>query len=188
MDLVHWVCELRRAACLEALLQHFPSTADAMDRKKRTPLHIACEHGDIDCVRILLKYGADTESKDRSAETPLHKAARQGSTEVVALLCESQTSSMNRRNKRQQTPLLAAAEMGHLSVVKMLLKHGASLVGRYVFPTAHCCTISSADSLTTGVLLGSILNRTVDGLDVCAFVARSGDVKLLQFIIGLASV
>ncbi|XP_067114556.1 NF-kappa-B inhibitor-like protein 1 [Osmerus mordax] len=44
-------------------------------KKERTPLHIACSHGDDAILRLLLKHGADVFQKDRKGDTPLHIAA-----------------------------------------------------------------------------------------------------------------
>jgi ankyrin repeat protein len=54
---------------------HLVSLGDR-DGEDRTLLHYACMHKQPDCVRVLLKYGADTQAKgSRNHETPLHLAA-----------------------------------------------------------------------------------------------------------------
>ena len=44
----------------------------ASDLHTRTPLHYAAKHGHLNCIRLLLKYGADPNSKDGDGYTPLH--------------------------------------------------------------------------------------------------------------------
>ena len=38
----------------------------------RTPLHYACRHGHLECVRLLLVHGADPNAADEDGYTPLH--------------------------------------------------------------------------------------------------------------------
>jgi len=47
-----------RAACLELLLQA-GAPPDTMDKQGNTALHIASMRGQVDCVKMLLRYGCD---------------------------------------------------------------------------------------------------------------------------------
>ena len=69
-------------ATLQQLLEegHSPNTTGgtscwlrgASEIPTRTPLHYAAKYGHLDCIRLLLKYGADPNSKDGDGYTPLH--------------------------------------------------------------------------------------------------------------------
>jgi hypothetical protein len=74
---------------LQLLLSHEPLLAHSRDVRGRTPLHRAALFNNVDCVRLLLKYGAEVDAKDVASNTPLHRAyARgnnaQGMQEVMA--------------------------------------------------------------------------------------------------------
>lgn len=53
------------------------------DKYGWTPLHFAAHHGNVDCVNVLLKLGADVMSKDVVGKTPLHAAAARGKHYIV---------------------------------------------------------------------------------------------------------
>ena len=69
-------------ATLQQLLEegYSPSTTGgiscwlrgASEIHTRTPLHYATKHGHLDCIRLLLKHGANPNSKDGDGYTPLH--------------------------------------------------------------------------------------------------------------------
>ena len=44
----------------------------ASDMNTRTPLHYASKMGHLQCVRLLLKYGANPNAQDRDGYTPVH--------------------------------------------------------------------------------------------------------------------
>lgn len=52
------------------------SHVDAQDNLKRTPLLIAAIHGNVNCVELLIKAGADFNIVDHQESSPLHLAAR----------------------------------------------------------------------------------------------------------------
>ena len=54
--------------------------------EKRTALHHAAEHGNLQICQILLNYGADVNKKDAREYTPLWLAARKGNIDICHLL------------------------------------------------------------------------------------------------------
>lgn len=53
------------------------SQINAQDLSGQTPLHLACERGDLMCVKELLEESqARTDIKDRKGETAIHAAAK----------------------------------------------------------------------------------------------------------------
>ena len=54
--------------------------------EKRTALHHAAEHGNLQICQILLNHGADVNKKDAREYTPLWLAARKGNIDICHLL------------------------------------------------------------------------------------------------------
>ena len=48
---------------------------DGRNNDGQTPLHLACQEGHLDVVRILIAYGASLELIDNEGRTPLDLAA-----------------------------------------------------------------------------------------------------------------
>ena len=86
--------------CIQALADN-GATLDARDVHARTPLHLACEKGNINLVKKLLEAGADPNVTDEFGFTPLMRAVLSTSksgitTDVVSFiittLCNSKCS------------------------------------------------------------------------------------------------
>ena len=64
------------------------------NKSGNTPLHVACENGNLDCLGILLQFsskgGINKGNKYKS--TPLHLACQSGRREVVTFLLENGAS------------------------------------------------------------------------------------------------
>lgn len=91
-----------------------------------TPLLLSCFDGDVDIVKLLIKYHANVQKSNHFGYTPLHIAAWNGHVQCVKILIEAgalhdiQTKDLN-------TPLALAAHGRHLSVVKELLPLGCDV-------------------------------------------------------------
>jgi ankyrin repeat protein len=55
----------------------------------KPPLHLACESGEVDLVKLLLRHGADVHSLDMGHYTPLMHAVVKGYPEVAQLLIDA---------------------------------------------------------------------------------------------------
>ncbi|XP_052286656.1 ankyrin-1-like isoform X1 [Dreissena polymorpha] len=97
--------------------------ADPNCISRETPLFMASFEGDLQSVRMLIKYHANVRLTNDLKYSPLHVAAWNGHCEIVEELLKAgaphdeQTSDLN-------TPLGLAAHGRHLSVVKKLLPLG----------------------------------------------------------------
>jgi ankyrin repeat protein len=106
-----------------------------------TPLLRAAKGGDVEAVKLLLKYKADYRLANEQGVTPLMAAAGMGhganptrgryktdaqGAECSQLLIEA-GADVNQATRTGQGPLHAAAQHGWIDTVKVLAAHGADL-------------------------------------------------------------
>ncbi|MEQ2211069.1 hypothetical protein XENOCAPTIV_025471 [Xenoophorus captivus] len=73
------------------------SQINARDASGQTPLHLACERGDLVCVKELLEESqARTDIKDKNGETPMHYASKQDSPVIIQGWTSSTTTGKHR--------------------------------------------------------------------------------------------
>ncbi|KAM4664182.1 protein phosphatase 1 regulatory subunit 27 isoform 1-T1 [Discoglossus pictus] len=61
-------------------------TLDTIYLSGMAALHEAVLSGNLDCVQLLVKYGADIEQRDENGWTPLHMACSDGHTHIARYL------------------------------------------------------------------------------------------------------
>uniref|UniRef100_A0A2I3GIK7 Uncharacterized protein n=1 Tax=Nomascus leucogenys TaxID=61853 RepID=A0A2I3GIK7_NOMLE len=107
------------AAEVERCLTRRFRDLDARDRKDRTLLHLACAHGHVEVVTLLLGRRCQIDVCDRLSRTPLMKAY------------SSQLFHPNIKdiygNTEGNTPLLFAINSGRQHMVEFLLKNQANV-------------------------------------------------------------
>ncbi|KAM3858435.1 ankyrin repeat and SOCS box protein 4 [Diretmus argenteus] len=93
----------------------------------KTPLHVACEVSNADCVALLLAHGAKVNSLSLSGHSPLHHCITRESVDCAKqLICKG--GDVNMPSQREQdTPLHTAARLGIPELVELYLAHGASV-------------------------------------------------------------
>ena len=108
---------------------------------KTTPLINAVENGNLDCVKVLLKYKADTEGRGDfhlsdlfpypyfwHCGTPLCVAAAYGNLEILNCLVENGADINAATNYVPGlTPLMFAVQESHIDAVNYLLDQGADV-------------------------------------------------------------
>lgn len=87
---------------------------------------LACYDGEVDLLKVLLKYHADPQKANRLGYTALHIAAWNGHLECVQILLNSGVSH-DRHTSDMNTPLALAAHGGYLNVIKELLPLGCNV-------------------------------------------------------------
>eukprot|EP00759_Apiculatamorpha_spiralis_P011159 PhF_6_TR18596/c0_g1_i3/m.27170 len=101
----------RNFAELQSLVSQKAPGINDLSEKGDAPLHVACLHGELESVRVLIEGGADATVVSTRWGTPLHAAAFQGRYEIVRFLIEKVGVSANLEYKGYTA--LHYACMGH---------------------------------------------------------------------------
>ena len=91
-----------------------------------TPLHKACNCGNVEIVNILLSNGAVPNLLNLHGLTPLCIASTTGNVAIVRALLKAKADTELQSNEQRWTPLFFAAHDGQEEIVQLLLEHGAS--------------------------------------------------------------
>ena len=94
-----------------------------------TKFHKAIEDGDLEKVKLWIKFGADIKSVIIESQdmTPFFFAAARGYKEIAKLLLQNGANVNARVKLHQFTVLHAACMKGHIEIVKLLLQNGADI-------------------------------------------------------------
>lgn len=97
-----------------------------------TPLHVSCKEGHVECVDLLIQYGAEimtrtTEEKIYHGSTPLHLVAKYGFLKVAEVLIKKDREVLEQKNSDSWKPLHVAARFGKTECVRLFLKCGGNL-------------------------------------------------------------
>ena len=98
------------------------------DRYGITPLHLACQVGNVEGVQVLLTaQHIRLDVKDGNGDTPLHEACFHGKEEITELLL-NEMKKTNRpeltvKNDLGLTPFHLACSKGHVKIANHLLKY-----------------------------------------------------------------
>jgi ankyrin repeat protein len=144
---------------LQALLDGGDSP-DRFSSRYRSPLIMACQIGDLDAVKILVKCGAKIDLSDAIApnrlridETALTTAVENDRIEIVRYLLEQGAQVNLRGPVNGETPLFAALRWHHTDILTLLFQ-------------AHA----------------DVNVRNNDGYTVLALAALKNDLEMVEFL------
>ncbi|PYI10381.1 ankyrin repeat protein nuc-2 [Aspergillus sclerotiicarbonarius CBS 121057] len=110
-------------ACAEQLL-HNNARIDPASESDHIPLNLACQHGSLSIVQMLLERRAQL-LPDAEGLYPQHMVARASQSPQLLLLLKQYGADMNQRDKLYQwTPLFHAASEGCVGCLRTLLELG----------------------------------------------------------------
>ena len=96
-----------------------------MSETDHVPLNLACEHGSVAIVELLLKHGARI-LPDAEGLYPQHLVARSGQTPELLLLLKNYGADLDQVDKLYGwTPLVHSASEGNVPCLRVLLDVGA---------------------------------------------------------------
>ena len=154
-----------------------------------TPILLACKHGHMGLIKVLLRNGGKIDDRDRDPKrqgTPLHYAAWGGHLDIVQYLLK-QGAQLDEVDIVGNTALLYAVYGGHRHIVEDLLKRGRSLHERNSKNHTVLLQASCGGHLDLVVWMldeGFELDETDhDGNTALLFAAWGGHLELIHFLI-----
>lgn len=120
---LHLACCYGNLGCIKALSNTLPDRLSLTDLNIQdnygwTPLHCAANQSSIDCVKELIKMGADLNIKDHTGRTVLHYMCRE--KDFIKVLMEA-NADINIQDKDGWTPLHIVCYHFKYDVIKEFL-------------------------------------------------------------------
>jgi ankyrin repeat protein len=104
------------------------ASIDLQSQYNYTALHIACNKGDLEVVKVLCFFKASVFFITSQGFSPLHFAARNGNEDVVDLLLKNGAmKTLNLQTREGETALHIAATKGRMNALSILITNGAAL-------------------------------------------------------------
>ena len=189
-DLVRYLSAESRKAALETKIKDGDDLAP--------PLIIAARDGNLDFVKALLRYEANTEARGTIKDdgevkedcTALWVAAAKGHFDVVRLLIE-QNADVDGRTSTNSTPLRAAAFDGRLDIVRYLVENRADVNARNDFnstPLMVTCYKGHPNVATYLVKHGANINlQDNEGSSCLHYASKGGHFQLACELLALGA-
>eukprot|EP01053_Blabericola_migrator_P009401 Blabericola_migrator_1__9400@NODE_507_length_7957_cov_200_853612_g389_i0_p1_GENE_NODE_507_length_7957_cov_200_853612_g389_i0NODE_507_length_7957_cov_200_853612_g389_i0_p1_ORF_typecomplete_len1255_score177_92Ank_2/PF12796_7/1_4e07Ank_2/PF12796_7/7_2e06Ank_2/PF12796_7/1_5e03Ank_2/PF12796_7/4_2e16Ank_2/PF12796_7/0_08Ank_4/PF13637_6/2_5e08Ank_4/PF13637_6/18Ank_4/PF13637_6/0_0042Ank_4/PF13637_6/5_2e02Ank_4/PF13637_6/3_4e16Ank_4/PF13637_6/0_84Ank_4/PF13637_6/5_3Ank_5/PF13857_6/0_00024Ank_5/PF13857_6/5 len=88
-----------------------------------TALHYVAEDGRLDCLKVLLKYGAIIDIRNSAGQTPLHCACYENRGEAAEYLIAHGSQLHQRDYEKLETPLMVCIRTRNDSLASMIIKY-----------------------------------------------------------------
>jgi ankyrin repeat protein len=123
---LHWACLAGRHRCVSVLLDHDISLLDeATEDGGMTPVYFASTFGHMQCLSVLIQYGADVVKPDHTPSTPAIAAIWYNRIQTLSLLLQQESVDINCVDGNNLTMLQVARQYGRSKIVTLLLEKGA---------------------------------------------------------------
>lgn len=126
---LHHLLSMKWGGVAELLPRIRDEFIDGRDGEGMTPYLLACEYGQTEVARELVKRGADVSARNNQGETALHLAVKHAPIEMIKSLIE-QGADVNATTHDGRTPLLCSRSLAEW---QLLIAAGAN-----VFHRSHC--------------------------------------------------
>ncbi|XP_043921870.1 ankyrin repeat and SOCS box protein 4 isoform X2 [Protopterus annectens] len=129
---VHITVMYRHLQSLMVLLDHHANVNSHPNGK--TPLHVACVMGSVDCITLLLNHGAKINSFSLSGHAPLHFCTTKEMLPCAKLLLSRGANlNVHTDDNLEETPLHTATRHGLPELVAYYLECGADVDSRNAY-------------------------------------------------------
>ena len=115
----------KQTKMLDTVFKQEPDV-NVTDSNGWTPLHHACQYGDLESVRSLLDRGGNIHAFSNKGYYPLHIAAMNNHPEVIELL-HQKGANLEATCDNKMTAMHLAAKKGHAEIIKILHRLGANI-------------------------------------------------------------
>ncbi|CAF3862176.1 unnamed protein product [Adineta steineri] len=104
------------------------ASINRLNKTRFYPLHLAVVNNHLECVKVLLEFGANVDAPTSTSSgklTPLMLACQKGYLKIVVHLIEN-GARVEARDRFKRTPLIHACMCGNAHIVSHLLRMGAN--------------------------------------------------------------
>ena len=152
-----------------------------------TALHVSSQNGHVQCITLLLQYGADINAKDNQGNCVLYYAVRYGQKDAMLLLLQNK-ADVNSKNKIGETLLHIAVMYSRLELAKLLLIHGVDKSIRNTIgeTSIHYCVTHNQMQILKFLLNQANCNlaiKNVDGYSPLHYAAKLGRTKMIDLLL-----
>ena len=164
---------------------------DKLDGTSITALHIASRLNSIECMKTLIKQGANIDiTTQDSLETPLMVASYIGHIDAVRLLLQ-EGASVDLQDISKNSALMMASANGHLPCVELLLEQKADInFQNEKGATALIAAILYSHEGVAQTLLDSKANYNLqfqDGRTALLAASQKGELKIITRLLDLGA-